>query len=80
MTTLNISLPDNLREWIDARIKTGDYSSASDYMRNLIRTDQKKCADLEEILLEGLNSGKAIEATPSFWAKKHEQLQRLAKK
>ena len=76
MTTLNISLPENLREWIDARIKTGDYSSASDYMRDLVRTDQKKHADLEETLLAGINSGKGIEATSSFWEKKRQHLKR----
>ena len=74
MTTLNISLPDNLREWIDARIKKGDYSSASDYMRDLIRNDQKKHVSLDEVLLEGINSGNAVEATPAFWQKKQQQL------
>ena len=74
MTTLNISLPDNLREWIDARIKQGDYNSASDYLRDLIRSDQKKHIKLEDILLEGINSGAAVEVTPSFWEKKRQQL------
>ena len=74
MTTLNISLPYNLREWIDARIKKGDYSSASDYMRDLIRNDQKKYVHLDEVLLEGINSGDSSEVTPAFWEKKHHQL------
>ena len=74
MTTLNISLPDNLREWIDDRVKKGDYSSASDYMRDLVRTDQRRRVNLDELLLEGLDSGEAVEATPAFWAKKHQQL------
>ena len=73
MTTLNISLPDNLREWIDARVKKGDYSSASDYLRDLIRNDQKKHVNLDEFLLEGINSGNAVEVTPAFWEKKHQQ-------
>lgn len=74
MTTLNISLPNNLREWIDARIKKGDYSSASDYMRDLIRSDQKKLVQIDDILLEGINSGEALEITSAFWEKKRQHL------
>ena len=76
MTTLNISLPNNLREWIDTRVKKGDYGSASDYMRDLIRIDKKKNVNLDEFLLEGLDSGEALEATSVFWEKKHQQLNR----
>jgi antitoxin ParD1/3/4 len=74
MSTLNISLPDNLREWIDGRVKKGDYSSASDYMRDLIRSDQKKHVEIDEILLEGINSGESLEATSAFWEKKRQHL------
>lgn len=76
MTTLNISLPDNLREWIDARVKKGDYGSASDYLRDLVRTDKKKNSSLEEFLLEGIDSGEALEVSPGFWEKKHQQMKR----
>ena len=74
MTTLNISLPDNLRGWIDARVKKGDYSSASDYMRDLIRNDRRSNAELDELLLEGINSGDPIVVNSSFWEKKRQQL------
>ena len=80
MTSLNISLPNNLREWIDTRIKNGDYSSASDYMRDLIRHDQKKYTGLEDTLLEGIHSGEPVEVTPSFWKKKTDQLKRRINK
>lgn len=39
MATLNISLPDQLREWVSTQIESGRYSSASDYLRDLIRND-----------------------------------------
>lgn len=39
MATLNISLPDQLREWVSSQIESGRYSSASDYLRDLIRND-----------------------------------------
>lgn len=40
MTTLNISLPDNMKAWINQRVTGGDYSNVSDYIRSLIRRDQ----------------------------------------
>jgi len=40
MTTLNISLPDNMKTWISQRVTGGDYSNISDYIRSLIRRDQ----------------------------------------
>lgn len=39
MATLNVSLPDQLRSWITEQIEEGRYSSASDYLRDLIRED-----------------------------------------
>lgn len=61
MTTLNISLPDGMRSFIEERVAGGDYSTASEYMRELIREDQKRKARerLEALLLEGLESGKS---------------------
>jgi putative addiction module CopG family antidote len=42
MTTLNISLPDNMKTWINQRVTGGDYSNISDYIRSLIRRDQEQ--------------------------------------
>lgn len=56
MATLNISMPDELRAFIEARVKTGEYQSASDYLRDLIRHDRE---EIDRLLLEGLESGKA---------------------
>ncbi len=39
MATLNVSLPDQLRAWITEQVEEGRYSSASDYLRDLIRED-----------------------------------------
>ncbi|MFA6240196.1 MAG: type II toxin-antitoxin system ParD family antitoxin [Candidatus Hydrogenedentales bacterium] len=59
MTTLNISLPDSMRGYIDEKVKAEGYSTASEYVRALIREDQKRQAQesLEVQLLEGLTSG-----------------------
>ena len=56
MPTMNISLPDPLKEFVDAQIASGRYSSASEYLRMLIREDEKHRAEekLQTLLLEGL--------------------------
>ena len=40
MATMTISLPDPMKEWIETRIKQGEYASASDYVRDLVRRDR----------------------------------------
>jgi antitoxin ParD1/3/4 len=42
MATMNISLPDQMKEWVDTRVEGGTYSSASDYVRDLVRRDQER--------------------------------------
>ena len=82
MTTLNISLPDSMRAFIDEQITQGGYSTASEYIRDLIRQAQKKAAQekLDNLLLEGLESGKSIEVTDEWWQKKQERLIKLRRK
>lgn len=46
MATMNVSLPDQMREWVDARAKSGRYGNASDYIRDLIRHDQEREAKI----------------------------------
>ena len=40
MSTMNVSLPDKMREWIDQQVSTGRYANASDLVRDLIRNAQ----------------------------------------
>ncbi len=56
MATLNISMPDEMRAFIETRISTGEYQSASDYLRDLIRHDRE---ETERLLVEGLDSATA---------------------
>lgn len=57
MATLNVSMPDAMREWIDAQIETGEYANASDYVRDLIRHDQRERSRVRLALIEGERSG-----------------------
>ena len=68
MQSMNISLPDPLKQFVDGQISTGRYSSVSEYVRELIRNDEKRKAEeqLEAKLLEGL-SGTENELTPADW-------------
>ena len=70
MQTINISLPDQLKEFVDGQIGSGRYSSVSEYVRELIRDDEKRKAQakLEAMLMEGIQSGEPGEMTRQDWA------------
>lgn len=57
MATMNVSLPDPLKEWVEDRVKSGSYANASDYVRDLIRRDQERREALVQALIEGEASG-----------------------
>lgn len=61
MSQLNVSIPPALRTWIDSRVTEGRFSSASDYIRDLVRRDQDAAKEetewLRGLIAEGLASG-----------------------
>lgn len=60
MATMNVSLPDQMKEWVESRAQTGRYANASDYVRDLIRKDQErsdKIAAMQRSVDQGLDSG-----------------------
>ncbi len=59
MATMNVSLPDPMREWVDAQVRGGQYANASDYIRDLIRHDQRRQQELRAAIEEGLSSGRS---------------------
>jgi antitoxin ParD1/3/4 len=68
-TSMNVSLPETLKEYVTERVAEGIYSNPSDYIRALIRSDMKRHSQeqLEAMLLEGINSGPATEMTRADW-------------
>jgi antitoxin ParD1/3/4 len=62
-TTMNVSLPESMKSFIDERLAGGGYGTASEYVRELIRADQKLREDekLEKLLLHRLQSGTEVE-------------------
>ncbi len=91
MTSLNISLPVEMKRFIEDKTSSGGYGTVSEYIRELVRADQKQEADLKAaeekvvaMLLEGVRSlerGEGIEVTPEYWeGKKRELFERFGKK
>jgi antitoxin ParD1/3/4 len=70
MATMNVSLPDLMKEWVEEQIKTGHYSNASDYVRDLIRRDQEyhdRRETLVKALITGENSGVSDRSLEDIW-------------
>lgn len=55
MTTMNVSLPDSLKSFVDEQVVKRGYSTSSEYARELIRKDQER-RKLRNLLLEGATS------------------------
>jgi antitoxin ParD1/3/4 len=69
MTTMNISLPDEMRAFIEARMTQEGHASVDEYVRSLIREAQKRQAkqELEAKFREALESGPATPMTRDDW-------------
>jgi len=62
MGTMNISLPDPMKIWVEEQAKTGRYANSSDYVRDLIRRDRARreaVAEIQAAVDVGLASGSA---------------------
>ena len=62
MGTMNISLPDPMKAWVEEQAKSGRYANSSDYVRDLIRRDrarQESMAEIQTAIDSGLSSGPA---------------------
>ena len=79
MATMNISLPDELKQFIDVQVSEHGYGSSSEYLRELIRK-QRDVEKLRNMLLEGANSGPGVSVTPDTFRRMREELhERMAK-
>ena len=77
MATMNISVPDPMKDWVQAQIEEGKYASSSDYVRDLIRKDQEdkdKLAALQAAITLGIESGDAGELDMAAIKKKARRL------
>ena len=69
-TTMSFALPEELRSYIDERVRSGQYGNTSEYMRDLVRRDQEEQAKkrLRELIEQGLESGAGRRLTPKLTA------------
>jgi antitoxin ParD1/3/4 len=81
-TTMNVAIPLELKAHVDRQVATGSYASSSEYVRDLIRQDQRRKAEqrLAELVREGLES--PLESPDAaYWAKRRQSLRgSMAKK
>lgn len=73
MATMNISLPDELKQFVDEQVAEHAYGSASEYLRELIRK-QRDAEKLRNLLLDGFNSGPGQIVDDVF----HDELREIA--
>ena len=66
MSTMNISLPDTLKSFVDKQVSMRGYSTSSEYVRELIRKDQDR-QRLRALLLEGVASPQAVSADADYF-------------
>ena len=66
MTTMNVSLPDELKIFVDERVSHDGYGSTSEYVRDLIRRDRER-GHLRNLVLEGANSGPGAVADIAYF-------------
>jgi len=69
MQSITITLPDTAKQFVEDQVAAGSYASPSDYIHHLIRAEKKRQARelIEETILQSLNEGEEVEATPEWW-------------
>jgi antitoxin ParD1/3/4 len=83
MASMNVSVPESMRDWVQSRIESGEYASVSDYVRDLIRRDQNalarqlKVEDIRRTIEEGRAMGRNLTADEVF-ARIEDKLRRMA--
>ena len=78
MSTMNISLPDTLKSFVDEQVNQGCYGTSSEYVRELIRKDQDRL-HLRGLLLAGAASAPATPVDPAYFEGLRDRVRKAAK-
>lgn len=78
MSTINISLPDTLKAFVDEQVNQGSYGTSSEYVRELIRKDQNRL-HLRSLLHAGATSPPAAPADPAYFEGLRDRVRKAAK-
>lgn len=74
MATMTVSLPDPMKEWIEAQIQKGEYASTSDYVRDLVRRDRARreqeltVEELRQLVADSKASGLGTRSVDEIFA------------
>ncbi len=74
MTTMNVSIPEELRSFVDAQVREGGYGSTSEYIRELIRRDLER-RQLRAAMLDGARGSIAAIADAAYFASLRDRAQ-----
>ena len=76
--SVNISLPEDMRQWVEEQVRNGGYGTVSEFFRELLRQAQKQQTreEIDRKLLAALESGEPVPVTSDDW----KQLRKVAKK
>jgi antitoxin ParD1/3/4 len=77
MATMNISVPDPMKDWVQSQVNTGAYANTSDYVRDLIRQDQEnrsKLKALQNAITTGIESGVSDKSFDQIISQAHKEL------
>jgi len=75
MSTMNISLPENMKRFVDDQVSERGYSTSSEYVRELIRKDQDR-QQLRSLLLEGATSAPTVPADADYFESLRERVRK----
>ncbi len=78
MSTMNISLPDALKSFVDEQVSQRGYGTSSEYVRELIRKDQDRL-QLRGLLLAGATSAPTVPADTSYFEGLRDRVRKAGK-
>ncbi|MEQ1805090.1 MAG: type II toxin-antitoxin system ParD family antitoxin [Burkholderiaceae bacterium] len=79
MSTMNISLPESLKTFVDDQVASRGFGTSSEYLRELIRKDQDRL-NLRGLLLAGANSKATAPASAAYFTGLRERINRRARR
>ena len=79
MSTMNISLPDDMKAFVDEQVRARGFMSSSEYIRDLIRQQQTDIEVLRAKIIAGIESGNALPADEAYFAGLRTRIQAFSK-
>lgn len=73
MATMNVSLPDSLREFIEAQVSERGFGSSSEFVRELVRRERDR-THLRSLILEGVRSGEGSDLDAEYFARLRDRI------